>query len=96
MNMVVENSGVLRLGNMHIYEENVYIEIVNKKGDILDYNQSGEIVVTGINLYAMPFIRYRLGDSGSVEISNCKYGNSAKILISFMLFFPQNMKPTAI
>ena len=37
-------------------------------------NQPGEIVITVLNNYAMPFLRYRIGDMGILDTSPCPCG----------------------
>ena len=42
---------------------NVYIELINEKGEIIkNYNEKGRVIVTGLNQRIMPFIRYDTGD----------------------------------
>lgn len=47
-------------GHHHIITNNVYIEILDS--ETLDDVKEGNIVVTGLKNYTMPFIRYWLGD----------------------------------
>jgi phenylacetate-CoA ligase len=49
---------------MHICTENVYVEIEKYK---MQGEKSGEILVTGLINYAMPFIRYKIEDIGSIQ-----------------------------
>jgi phenylacetate-CoA ligase len=49
-------------GKMHITVENVYIEIIKEDGQPAMPGELGEIVVTELNNFAMPFIRYKIGD----------------------------------
>lgn len=52
-------------GSMHLMTENLVVEILN--GDIpAKDGEVGEIVVTELNNYAMPLIRYRLSDFAEV------------------------------
>ncbi|MBN1383311.1 MAG: phenylacetate--CoA ligase family protein [Elusimicrobia bacterium] len=62
-------------GNMHITSENVYLEFVDDKGNPVS-SGSGEIIVTELHNYAMPFIRYKIGDVGypSGKICGCGRG----------------------
>lgn len=52
-----ENSG------MHMLTDGAVIEIV-KDGQVVGPGEEGDIVVTGLYNYAMPLIRYNLGDIG--------------------------------
>jgi phenylacetate-CoA ligase len=67
-------------GSMHVMSENLIVEILNgntpaKPGEI------GEIVVTELNNYAMPLIRYRLGDCAEVAASNsCSCGRGLPVI----------------
>ena len=47
--------------NFHVCEDNVIIEIL-KEGKPVAVGESGEMIVTGLNSFSMPFIRYHLGD----------------------------------
>ena len=47
-----------------IAESSVFIEIIDRRGRRLDSNQEGEIIITPLNNYAMPLIRYKTGDYG--------------------------------
>lgn len=49
-------------GRLIINEENLFVEVVNAKGEPVSYGEEGEVVVTSLYNKAMPFIRYRLGD----------------------------------
>jgi len=52
-------------GEFSILEKNVKIELVDKNLRIIEQNDvEGEIIVTSLNQFYMPFIRYRTGDIG--------------------------------
>jgi phenylacetate-CoA ligase len=75
-------SGVLAYdcpaGNLHVME-NRYIEAVSNN-TVVAPGQMGEIVITSLNHYAMPFIRYKIGDVGIIETTNCSCGRSMPVL----------------
>ena len=56
---------------LHIMAEGLYLEIDEKtKTD----DGSGDILVTDLLNFAMPMIRYRIGDRGKLDSSPCKCG----------------------
>jgi len=67
-------------GQMHITAENVVVEIVGGKGETLPIGDEGEIVVTHLDAYAMPFIRYRTGDVGSLKTQRCSCGRGLPVM----------------
>ena len=50
---------------LRVFEHSVKLEILHEDGSITS-DGSGEILVTSLNNHAMPLIRYRLGDSGTI------------------------------
>jgi len=66
---------------MHINEDSIYMEITN--GDeVLGPEEEGDIVVTGLANNAMPLIRYKIGDSGSISRDLCNCGRGLSLLKS--------------
>ena len=64
-------------GNMHVMAENVFIEIdVSNSPD----GKSGEIIVTDLHNYAMPLIRYRIGDYATLSKEKCKCGRGLPVI----------------
>lgn len=66
-------------GNMHINSENIYLEIL-QDGKPVKPGEPGEIVLTELNNYAMPLIRYRMGDIGIISNDKCSCGRGLPIL----------------
>jgi phenylacetate-CoA ligase len=66
--------------NLHISNDNTLIEIVDKEGKNIGYNSEGEVAITGLNNFDVPFIRYRIGDVGSISSCKCGCGLDAPIL----------------
>jgi phenylacetate-CoA ligase len=64
-----------RHSGLHMITDGAVIEII-RDGENVDYGELGEIVVTGLYNYAMPLIRYRLGDVGAITDENCECGRS--------------------
>jgi len=58
-----------RNGRMHINEANFYIETVHDR-----------LIVTCFDNAAMPFIRYDIGDLGSVRLAQCGCGSNARVI----------------
>ncbi|MHC5110187.1 MAG: phenylacetate--CoA ligase family protein [Planctomycetota bacterium] len=66
-------------GSMHITAENVFVEIL-KDGQEVDAGASGEIVITHLDTYGMPFIRYRTGDWGRLLPGRCRCGRGLPLM----------------
>jgi phenylacetate-CoA ligase len=64
---------------LHINSETVLVEIV-KNGRPTPPGEVGEIVITRLDNFAMPFIRYRSGDLGALAGSLCDCGRSLPLL----------------
>ena len=67
-------------GSMHLTAENIIVEIVDGDGDPVSGSESGEIVVTHLDAYAMPFIRYRTGDVGRRRPGRCACGRGLPLM----------------
>lgn len=63
-------------GRMHINCRDLFLEIDSPD----PYNIPGDILITQLNNYAMPFIRYRIGDIGLLSNEMCQCGNQLPIL----------------
>jgi phenylacetate-CoA ligase len=48
-------------GDLHTCDDGVLVEVL-RDGAAVDPGERGEVVVTNLHAYAMPFIRYRIGD----------------------------------
>lgn len=65
----------------HLQSEYGYTELINEKGcDVLEEDEAGEIVCTGFNNYAVPFIRYRTGDIAINSNETCNCGRNYKLI----------------
>lgn len=67
--------------NKHITDEHVIIETTNSKGAHV-INTSGHLIITDLDNYAMPFIRYKIGDTGTLTDRHCQCGRGLRILKS--------------
>ena len=67
-------------GRMHINCRDIYLEIDSPN----PYTVPGEILITQLNNYAMPFIRYRIGDIGILSEEVCPCGNALPVLADLL------------
>jgi phenylacetate-CoA ligase len=51
----------------HINADLLILEVVNEDGEPVPQGTEGEITITNLHSYAMPFIRYRQGDVGALS-----------------------------
>jgi phenylacetate-CoA ligase len=58
----------------HISSDNLYVEVVDDDGRPLPPGEVGRIVVTDLHNDATPFIRYAIGDLGSMAMPNSELG----------------------
>lgn len=62
---------------LHLWEDTYLIEIVDPKTHLpLPPGETGELVITSINRFAMPIIRYRTGDITSIIPEPCPCGRT--------------------
>jgi phenylacetate-CoA ligase len=66
-------------GRLHTSDENMIIEILDGDHPCRP-GEKGEIVVTELNNIAMPLIRYRTGDFGSLSDESCPCGRTLGVL----------------
>lgn len=64
-----------KCGKMHVLEENAYIEVLNKNEEGF-----GELLLSSLQVEAMPLLRYRIGDIGRIFESDCSCGAKSKII----------------
>ncbi|MEM2546213.1 MAG: hypothetical protein QXM37_01110 [Candidatus Bathyarchaeia archaeon] len=68
-------------GEYHIDADSVVLEFIDRNGEPVGPGETGEIVCTSLFNYAMPFIRYALGDLGRPSKSNdCSCGRSFPLM----------------
>lgn len=60
-------------GTMHLNAENYYVEFL-RDGRPVAPGEPGEIVVTPLDLFGMPLLRYRVEDAGSPATGSCVCG----------------------
>ncbi|MFI0829554.1 phenylacetate--CoA ligase family protein [Streptomyces roseolus] len=67
-------------GSYHIESERLWVEVVDNDGVPLPEGHTGEIVITDLTNRAMPLIRYRTGDFGSLASAACGCGLPHKVM----------------
>lgn len=60
---------------MHINSPDVIVDVQRSNGSSV-----GELLVTQLNNHAFPFIKYRIGDLGSIAVERCECGRHLPIL----------------
>ncbi len=71
-----------RHNGLHILAENNLVELVDDNGRAAQPGSAGRLVVTNLNNYAMPFIRYDTGDLAVSAQQNCRCGRGLPLLSS--------------
>ena len=67
--------------NMHLTQENAYIEIVDVHTKTpVEHGESGLVLVTDLNNFAMPRLRYELGDVAALSAKQCSCGIQLPLL----------------
>lgn len=64
---------------LHLMMENVYAEILNSENQPLEEGE-GDLVLTHFHNFAMPFIRYRIGDRALISNRKCTCGRNLKLI----------------
>ena len=59
---------------MHVCDESVVVEVIGDDGQPAGDGEAGEVVITGLHGYAMPLIRYRIGDVAIAGPPTCSCG----------------------
>jgi len=63
----------------HLQSENVYVEILRDDGSACDPGEAGRVVVTGLHNFAMPLLRYELGDMAQAGAA-CSCGRGLPVI----------------
>ncbi|WP_439152085.1 phenylacetate--CoA ligase family protein [Winogradskyella sp.] len=50
--------------------ETLYVEVIDENNNVLEYGKEGRIVITSLYNKAHPFIRYDIGDIGSLSVTS--------------------------
>jgi phenylacetate-CoA ligase len=67
-------------GRMHAHPLAGVTEILRPDGTQADPGEMGEVVLTGLVNYAMPLIRYRVGDTARFSMEDCPCGRSMPVI----------------
>lgn len=62
----------------HVTDENVFLEI-EKDGEAAVPGEEGKVILTNLNNFAMPFIRYDIGDLGKTLSDDCPCGRELSL-----------------
>lgn len=75
-------SGACEYGNQHILSPHVYLELVDENGNEVAPGEQGFVLVTRLDGYTMPLIRYYLGDLAVKKKDEgiCKCGKKLPML----------------
>ena len=66
---------------LHISTDRVYLELVDEEGDVITKPDIiGEVVITDLDNFGMPFLRYRIGDMASFKAGSCPCGRPFPML----------------
>jgi phenylacetate-CoA ligase len=68
-------AGECKKGLLHILGFHNYIEILDQNNHPVNEGEEGRIIVTNLNNYSMPLIRYEIGDMATLGPQNCPCGN---------------------
>jgi len=64
---------------MHVNDESLYVEVV--KGDkLVGFGECGKLLITDLLNYAMPLIRYEIGDVGMIIRNKCTCGRGLSMI----------------
>ncbi len=74
------HTNVHRREGLHVNSDRVYIEILDENLETVEDCETGEIVITDLDNYVMPLIRYRIGDVSSLKNDTCSCGRSLPLL----------------
>jgi phenylacetate-CoA ligase len=67
---------------LHVLASHLYAEVLNADGSQAETGSVGEIVLTPYFNYAMPLLRYRIGDMGTFAGQDCPCGRKWPLLSS--------------
>ncbi len=69
---------------LHIHAEDLVVEVVDEEGASLPPGQPGRILLTNLQSYGVPFVRYEIGDYGAIENAPCVCGRGLPRLVGML------------
>jgi len=69
-------------GTYHVCDDSVVLEVLGPDSRPVEVGQTGEVVVTGLHSFAMPLVRYKLGDLAVRGPERCPCGASYSTLMA--------------
>jgi phenylacetate-CoA ligase len=67
-------------GQMLLLSESICLEVLNERGEPVAPGESGEAVMTALESWAQPFIRYRTGDVVRLAEESCRAGRGLHVI----------------
>jgi phenylacetate-CoA ligase len=64
---------------LHVSEENIMLEVVDGLEPVVE-GEDGQILLTNLNGFGMPFIRYDVGDFGKILDDECACGRELSLI----------------
>jgi phenylacetate-CoA ligase len=65
---------------LHVSAENLIVEVVDENGHPVPAGSTGRLLITDLNNYGMPFIRYEVGDMARASDKVCECGRGLPLL----------------
>jgi len=65
---------------LHINTNDLYVEFIDKDGHPVAPGEPGNIVITDLSNYVMPFIRYKMNDVGILSDKMCSCGRTQPLI----------------
>jgi phenylacetate-CoA ligase len=73
-----------RMQKLHVASDNVIIEVLDKDNNRVPPGKPGKIILTALNNFSMPYIRYEIGDVGILGDKKCMCGRNFPVLESIL------------
>lgn len=73
-------AGECHKGSMHIFSFWNYVEVVDNRNILVKEGKEGRVLVTNLYNYAMPLIRYEIGDNAILGANSCLCGSVLPVL----------------
>ncbi len=65
---------------LHVSMENLLVEVIKEDGSPASPGEAGDLVITDLHNFGMPFIRYRIGDMAIASYHQCSCGRGLAVL----------------